>query len=447
MREKSESLFYNIDWLTVMIFLALVVMGYMNIYSADYVQGKNNIFDFSRHESKQLAFGIAAIILAFSIIIIDASFFTATAFILYGTILFFNVVVRFLGSDVHGSHSWFKFGGFSLQPAEFAKWATLLALAKYMSGVKGGDWKVRMLYPMLIILAPVFIMIVIQNETGCALVFAGFIFVMYREGMIPGYLIVLGMVFAAMFIVGIKYPGTIVELTKTKPPKIAHVFFQAKTILIPLIILAAAGITRLLFIRRTFKQILLSGILVAVFTGTYVAAPVVLEKLPEHMNGRIKCWLGLKVPQAVHDKYGYNSDQAMIAIGSGGMWGKGYLQGTQTKFKFVPEQETDFIFCTVGEEWGFAGTTFIILFYLFLIARLLRMAERQRSDFTRIYGYGVAAVFFIHLIVNVGMAIGLLPVIGIPLPFFSYGGSSLISFTILLFIFVKLDSQRLLILR
>ena len=202
-----------------------------------------------------------------------------------------------------------------------------------------------------------------------------------------------------------------------------------------------------MLVRRTVKQFLLTAIIVSVFSGLYLVAPKVMEKLPEHQTGRIKSWLGLPVSRAMQDRFGYNTKQSMIAIGSGGWAGKGYLQGTQTKYRFVPEQETDFIFCTVGEEWGFVGTAFIILLYLILISRLIIMSERQRSDFTRIYGYGVAAIFFIHLVVNIGMTIGLLPVIGIPLPFFSYGGSSLISFTILLFIFVKLDSQRLLILR
>ncbi|HTL80539.1 MAG TPA: rod shape-determining protein RodA [Bacteroidia bacterium] len=445
MREKSDNVFYNIDWIIVLIFLILVTFGYMNVYSAVYVEGKSNIFDLSHEESKQLIFGIISIGLAFSILIIDASFFTATAFILYGGILFLNIIVRFLGSDIHGSHSWFKFGGLSLQPAEFAKWATMLALAKYMSGVSGGDWKVRFLYPMCIILAPVAIMVGLQNETGCALVFAGFILVMYREGLIPGYLILFGLTFAAMFIIGIKYPGA--RYVQDASTLKFHFTVIPKAIIILVGCLAAIGVGRLLFIRRTILQITLTAMLVVIFTGTYLAAPIVLEKMPNHMNGRIKCWLGLPVSREMHDKYAYNTEQAMIAIGSGGMWGKGYLQGTLTKYRFVPEQETDFIFCTVGEEWGWVGTTGVVVLYLILISRLLRMAERQRSDFTRIYGYGVAAVFFIHLVVNVGMTIGLIPVIGIPLPFFSYGGSSLISFTILLFIFVKLDSQRLLVLR
>ncbi|MGL5890342.1 MAG: rod shape-determining protein RodA, partial [Bacteroidia bacterium] len=212
----------------------------------------------------------------------------------------------------------------------------------------------------------------------------------------------------------------------------------------------AVGIATLwLFLQRRIKlnNILIAGGIVALFVSLIFASYKVVEKIPEHQSARIKVWLGMNVSQKMEDKYGYNVKQAMIAIGSGGTAGKGYLEGTQTKFRFVPEQETDFIFCTVGEEWGFLGSAGIILLYAFLIVRLIFMAERQRSDFTRIYGYGVAAIFLIHLLVNVGMTIGLVPVIGIPLPFLSYGGSSLISFTILLFIFVRLDSQRLLILR
>ncbi|HET6992061.1 MAG TPA: rod shape-determining protein RodA, partial [Bacteroidia bacterium] len=223
--------------------------------------------------------------------------------------------------------------------------------------------------------------------------------------------------------------------------------FNWSAILTWISVLTGAGIIRLLLIRRTFRQFVLTGLVISIFTGIFLASPIIMEKLPEHQTGRIKSWLGLPVSKEMEDRFGYNTKQSMIAIGSGGWTGKGYLQGTQTKFRFVPEQETDFIFCTVGEEWGFLGTAAVIILYLILITRLILLSERQRSDFTRIYGYGVAAIFFIHLVVNVGMTIGLLPVIGIPLPFFSYGGSSLISFTILLFIFVKLDSQRLLVLR
>ena len=447
MREKSDSVFYNVDWVTVIIFLCLITMGWFNIYSAVYDPAKSNIFDLGRPENKQMIFIGISVLLAFTILIIDASFFTATAFFIYAGIVLLNVAVAFLGKDIKGSHSWFNFGSISLQPAEFAKWATGLALAKYLSGITITDTRRVLFMTLGIIFLPVLVIVVLQNETGCALVFAAFIFVLYREGIIPGYILLFGLLFSVAYIIGIKYPCTIVHLDKDFKPTKEPTEFHFKALAIFVFVLALMAVVRLLMIRRTLKEILLSLALIVFFSGTYFTSPIILEKLPDHMKGRIKCWLGLPVPRAMHDKYAYNTDQSMIAIGSGGWFGKGYLQGTQTKFRFVPEQETDFIFCTVGEEWGFVGTAFIIIVYLILIIRLIIMSERQRSDFTRIFGYGVAAIFFIHLIVNVGMTIGLLPVIGIPLPFFSYGGSSLISFTILLFIFVKLDSQRLLILR
>lgn len=426
MREKSNSLFYNIDWITVAIYFILILIGWMNIYSAVYDEASSTIFNLSRLESKQFIFILIAIVLAFSIIIIDASFFTATAYVLFAGIILLNIVVCFLGTDIRGSHSWFKFGSFSFQPAEFAKWATALAIAKYLSGVAKKEWRTKLLVTIGFIFIPIAVIVVLQNETGCALVFAAFIIVMYREGLVQGIFLFFGLLVVLSIIIGLKYPGLIIGVA------------------VVLLLIAAF---RLMLVRRTVKQFLLTAIIVSLFSGLYLVAPKVMEKLPEHQTGRIKSWLGLPVSRAMQDRFGYNTKQSMIAIGSGGWAGKGYLQGTQTKYRFVPEQETDFIFCTVGEEWGFVGTAFIILLYLILISRLIIMSERQRSDFTRIYGYGVAAIFFIHLVVNIGMTIGLLPVIGIPLPFFSYGGSSLISFTILLFIFVKLDSQRLLILR
>jgi len=426
MREKSNSLFYNIDWITVAIYFILILIGWMNIYSAVYDEASSTIFSLSRLESKQFIFILIAIVLAFSIIIIDASFFTATAYILFAGIILLNIVVCFLGTDIRGSHSWFKFGSFSFQPAEFAKWATALAIAKYLSGFAKKEWRTKLLVTIGFIFIPIAVIVVLQNETGCALVFAAFIIVMYREGLVQGIFLFFGLFVILSIIIGLKYPGLIIGVA---------------------VVLLLIAVFRLMLVRRTVKQFLLTAIIISVFSGLYLVAPKVMEKLPEHQAGRIKSWLGLPVSRAMQDRYGYNTKQSMIAIGSGGWAGKGYLQGTQTKYRFVPEQETDFIFCTVGEEWGFVGTAFIILLYLILISRLIIMSERQRSDFTRIYGYGVAAIFFIHLVVNIGMTIGLLPVIGIPLPFFSYGGSSLISFTILLFIFVKLDSQRLLILR
>ncbi len=448
MRERSDSIFYNVDWLTVGIYLVLVTMGWFNIYSAVYDEAKSDIFNIDRQESKQLVFVFVSISLAFSILIIDASFFTATAFILYGGVLLLNLLVVIIGTEIRGSRSWFKIGSFGFQPAEFAKWATGLALAKYLSSISRPSMKQVLLVTLGIIAVPIFIIIVLQRETGVAVVFAAFIFVLYREGIIPGWILLFGLLTVVTFVIGIKYPGTNVIMDMTvKPPVIKEITFNPWAIVIFAGALVFIGLIRLLIIRRTFAQIVFTLMAISFFTGVYLVSPVALEKLPVHQAGRIKVWLGMPVTREISDRYDYNTRQSMIAIGSGGWFGKGYLQGTQTKFRFVPEQETDFIFCTVGEEWGFVGTGVVIILYLVLVMRLIIMSERQRSDFTRIYGYAVAAVFFIHLVVNAGMTIGLIPVIGIPLPFFSYGGSSLISFTILLFIFVKLDSQRLLILR
>jgi rod shape determining protein RodA len=447
MREKSDRIFYNVDWVTVVIYLLLVTMGWFNIYSAVYDEAKSNIFNFERLESKQLVFLGVSIVLAFFILLIDASFFTATAPFVFGVIILLNIAVRFLGTSVKGSYSWFRIGGFGLQPAEFAKWATLLMLAKFLSSIQRPDWGRTFLISVGIILLPMFIIVVIQNETGVALVFTAFVIILYREGIVPGWILLFGIFSAVAMIIGIKYPGWRIEYEAVTMKQTIFYEPQFKPMAWWLGSLIVIGIIRLLFIHRTFMQFVVTGGMIVYLTVLYLAGPIIINKMPEHQSGRIKSWLGLPVPKEQADRFDYNTKQSMIAIGSGGWTGKGYLQGTQTKFRFVPEQETDFIFCTVGEEWGLLGTSAVVILYLILIIRLIIMSERQRSDFTRIYGYGVAAVFFIHLIVNVGMTIGLLPVIGIPLPFFSYGGSSLISFTILLFIFVRLDSQRLLVLR
>lgn len=427
MREKSERLFYNVDWFIVVIFFLLVTMGWFNIYSAVYDEQKSDIFDFTRLESKQMVFVFVSIILAVGIMVIDASFFTATALFLYAGIVLLNLIVAFAGSDVRGSNSWFKFGGFTLQPAEFAKWATGLALAKFLSGLNKPDIKTALPIALGIIAVPVFIMIILQHETGVALVFGALVLVLYREGLIAGWILAIGLVSILAMVVGIKYPESIIWIVLG---------------------FLGIGVIRFFLIRKkTVLQAVLTVVAVIYLAGLMYGSARVIEKMPDHQTGRIKCWLGLPVSQEMMDRYDYNTRQSLIAIGSGGFYGKGYLDGTQTKFRFVPEQETDFIFCTVGEEWGFVGTTAVILLYVMLIIRIIILSERQRSDFTRIYGYAVASIFLFHLLVNVGMTVGILPVIGIPLPFFSYGGSSLISFTILLFIFVKLDSQRLLILR
>jgi rod shape determining protein RodA len=427
MRERSESQFYNVDWITVVIYLVLVTLGLMNIYSAVYDPALSSIFDLGRLEGKQFVFICVSLVLGFSLLMVDASFFTATAFFAYGGFLLLNIAVRFLGAEIKGSHSWFRFGSFGLQPAEFMKFSTALALAKYISGISRRDLVRDFFVCMGFILLPMLIIAVIQDETGVAIVLAAFIVVLYRESIFPGWLLLLGIVAVLAVVLGLKFYDL-------------RWYFVAGSV--------ALATLWLIFQRRIrTNHIAISLGIVGLFVSLIFVSNYIVNKMPEHQSARIKVWLGMSVSQQMEDKIGYNVKQSMIAIGSGGLGGKGYLEGTQTKFRFVPEQETDFIFCTVGEEWGFLGSAGVILLYVFLIVRLIFMAERQRSDFTRIYGYGVACVFFIHLMVNVGMTIGLIPVIGIPLPFFSYGGSSLIGFTLLLFIFIRLDSQRLLILR
>lgn len=430
----QDSLFYGVDRLSILLYTIMVLMGWMNIYAAVYNEEHSNILDMSQKYGKQLIWISGAAIIAFSILIIDADFFTAFSYVFYGVFLIANIAVRFIGREVKGSHSWFRFGDFGIQPAEFMKFAMSLALAKFLSNSQimvHQNFRLRIkdliknyrntLIALAIIVIPLVIVKKLQDETGLAIVFLAFFIVLYREGLSVTVLII-GMLVAILFVVTL-------------------VVANNSTILITLAVLTALSF---LIIPRNKKNLLVMLLIYSLAAGVVLGTTFVYNKLEPHQKDRIDVLLGKKTDLK---GVGYNVNQAKIAIGSGGFLGKGFLQGTQTKYDFVPEQETDFIFCTVGEEWGFVGTTVVIFLQLFLILRLIFLAERQRSSFSRIYGYGVASVLFFHLAVNIGMTIGLMPVIGIPLPFFSYGGSSLWSFTILLFIFIKLDANRLLILR
>lgn len=430
----QDSLFYGVDRLSILLYTIMVLMGWMNIYAAVYNEEHSNILDMSQKYGKQLIWISGAAIIAFSILIIDADFFTAFSYVFYGVFLIANIAVRFIGREVKGSHSWFRFGDFGIQPAEFMKFAMSLALAKFLSNSQimvHQNFRLRIkdliknyrntLIALAIIVIPLVIVKKLQDETGLAIVFIAFFIVLYREGLSVTVLII-GMLVAILFVVTL-------------------VVANNSTILITLAVLTALSF---LIIPRNKNNLLVMLLIYFLAAGVVLGTTFVYNKLEPHQKDRIDVLLGKKTDLK---GVGYNVNQAKIAIGSGGFFGKGFLQGTQTKYDFVPEQETDFIFCTVGEEWGFVGTTVVIFLQLFLILRLIFLAERQRSSFSRIYGYGVASVLFFHLAVNIGMTIGLMPVIGIPLPFFSYGGSSLWSFTILLFIFIKLDANRLLILR
>jgi rod shape determining protein RodA len=434
MARNQNNIFYGVDRVTVLVYVTLVIMGWINIYAAVFNEDHQSIFDTSQKYGKQLLWISGAAVIAFSILLIDANFYTAFSYGFYGFFIIANILVVYLGREVKGSRSWFRFGDFGIQPAEFMKFATNLAIAKFLSSrniLVNQKFKLRIgeifkhykntIVALILIVAPLVIIKKMQDETGLAIVFIAFIIVLYREGLSVNFLI-FGLLAAILFVVA---------LVST-----------ASSVLITLAILAASSF---LFIRRNKKNVLMVVIVYVACAAVVLGTNYVYNHLEPHQKVRIDVLLGRGDVDL--KKEGYNVNQAKIAIGSGGFLGKGFLQGTQTKYDFVPEQDTDFIFCTVGEEWGFVGSTIVIFLQLFLILRVVLLSERQRSDYSRIYGYGVASILFFHLAVNIGMTIGLMPVIGIPLPFFSYGGSSLWSFTILLFIFIKLDANRLLILR
>ncbi len=418
---KQQGIFQNIDWLLAGLYLVLVVMGWLNIYAAVYNEDHSSIFDLSQNYGKQMLWIITSLVLAVFILITDTKFYEAFAYIIYGLVIVLLIAALFLSRDVKGSHAWIDIGNFKLQPAEFAKFATCLALARYLGQreIKIKYWNTKLVCG-LIILLPAGI-ILLQNDTGSALVFASFIFVMYREGLSQNVLII-AFLAALLFVLALMVPK--------------FILFS---------ILAGIALLAFLLMRKTKKNVV-NIVLFTIAAGMVIFSVnyVYNDVLRSHQRQRIDVLLG---KQTDLRGAGYNVNQSLIAIGSGGLSGKGFLQGTQTKYDFVPEQSTDFIFCTVGEEWGFLGTSIVLLLYLFLFYRILFIAERQKAAFTRIYAYGVASVLFFHVMVNIGMTIGLFPVIGIPLPFFSYGGSSLWSFTILVFILIKLDSYRMFILR
>jgi rod shape determining protein RodA len=415
--KEQKGLFRHIDRTLVLLYLTLVLMGWVSIYAAVYNEEHGSIFDLSQSYGKQMLWIVTSLIIAFLVILTDAKFFNAFAYPIYiGTILLL-VVVLFFGTEIAGSKSWFQIGEFRLQPAEFAKFATNLALAHFLSALDFDKRKRKsQLIPILILIIPA-LLILLQNDTGSAIVYASLVLVLYRQGM-PGSILLLGLAVVILTIMALLFNQYIV---------------------ITVIGVLLAGF--IFFIRRTLRNILSVAAIFVVATLFVLSVDYAFEKvLEDHQKTRINVLLGKQIDLK---GAGYNVNQSKIAIGSGGFWGKGFLNGTQTKFNFVPEQSTDFIFCTVGEEWGFVGTFVVVLLYLLLCIRIILLAERQRSEFSRIYGYGVASILFFHFFVNIGMTIGLMPVIGIPLPFFSYGGSSLWAFTLLLFIFIKQDSNRL----
>jgi rod shape determining protein RodA len=392
-------------------------MGWLSIFTASAGEDVSNLFDVSTRYGKQLMWIGFSIILGITILIIDAKFFTTFSFYIYIGMLLILIGVLFFGSTVAGSKSWFKIGGFAIQPAEFAKFATALAMAKYLStmNIDMRNLKVKIL-SLTILFTPA-LLILLQNDTGSALVYFSFVIVLFREGF-SGLLLIVGVVMAALFIATLLF---------------SELYVIGAIVGITVLILALSK-----YLRKQWKPIFAILIMATAFVfSVNFAFENVLEP---HQKKRINVLLGIEKDLR---GAGYNVNQSKIAIGSGGLTGKGFRNGVLTRYNFVPEQSTDFIFCTVGEEWGFVGVTSVILLYLTLLIRIVLLAERQRSKFSTIYGYGVASILFFHFAINIGMTIGLAPVVGIPLPFFSYGGSSLWAFTVLLFIFIKLDANRL----
>jgi rod shape determining protein RodA len=418
--DNRNKIIGKIDWVTVLIYFALAIIGWFSIFSAKYNELHPSIFDFSMEYGKQLIWIGAAVFIGFVILLIDAKFFNAFSLWIYIAVLIALFAVLVYGKATNGATSWINFGPIKFQPSEFAKMATALALAGYLDRL-GVDLKKRRdrLVSYALILIPM-VLVLMQNDTGSAIVFVSFIFVLYREGMPgAGFLMLCGVTAVLFFILTL--------------------LWGQKTMFI---ILGVLFVLALAFFFLTRKRGFIPMIAVFVFMFGFVFSVdyAFNNVLQDHQRSRIEVLLGMKDDPKGD---GYNVHQSKIAIGSGGLTGKGFLQGTQTKYDFVPEQHTDFIFCTIGEEGGFMGTAVVVLLYVALLVRLIVLAERQRSTFSRVYGYGIAGILFVHVAINIGMTIGLMPVIGIPLPFLSYGGSSMLAFTIMLAIFVKQDANRL----
>jgi len=478
---RNVSIKYALDWTTVAYFVVLVFMGWISIYGASYDFDQSSILDFEHRAGKQFvwiltAFGIAGILL-----LVDYKVYSVFAYFIYSITILLLIATIFVAHDIKGSRSWLVIGPISFQPAELAKMATALALSKFMSSY---NYKLKSwsdLIPLGLIIFLPFILIILQNETGTALVFTAFLLMLYREGM-NGIVLLLGSFAVLLFIVVIRFSnfpiqvdrgslGMVLAMCTILLVQFVYSIFIAKNnkeaLLLFYILLGISAISIFLnlIISLSYNYVAIFSVIVACVYWFVIellnrfkkywfiilfsigsvlfcfSADYLFEKVLEpHQRIRIKVLLNMEDDLT---GAGYNVNQSKIAIGSGGFFGKGFLNGTQTKLKYVPEQDTDFIFCTVGEEHGFWGSTLVLLLYWLFLMRLITIAERQREAFNRVFAYCVASIFFFHLTINVGMVLGIMPVIGIPLPFFSYGGSSLWGFTILLFILLRLDASRL----
>jgi rod shape determining protein RodA len=468
--KRSTNILNGIDKISILLFLVLALMGWVSIYAAVYNDEHSGLLDLSQRYGKQFLWIIASLVIAVFIVIIDNRFYFFFAWFIYGACMLLLILVLILGKEINGARSWFEFGGFSLQPSELAKFGTALALASYLNTKRQELTRLNVILPASAIIIFPALLTGLQPDMGSSVVYFSLFIVLFREGMSP-YIFVSGLLMVVLFFLTLLSNNLYLTITliciafvmlwfATRKWKlvffgsIIFIFFAGLLYILDQFVFKAIGNELVIFI-----SLVLSGAVYALYVYNKRAISVLIIYLfligsiifvnsvdyafnnivSTHQKDRVNILLGLKSdPHGT----GYNVNQSIISIGSGGFLGKGFLQGTQTKFKFVPKQSSDFIFCTIGEEWGFIGSAIVISIYLFLLLRLIKLAERQRSDFSRIYGYCVASILFTHIFLNIGMAVGLVPVIGIPLPFLSYGGSSLWGFTILLFIFLRLDASR-----
>lgn len=467
---RNVNIWNRLDKPVMLIFLLLVIIGWFNIYAAVYNEEHTRIIDLSQRYGKQFIWILATLVIAVFVVVIDSRFYTFFAWFVYGFTILLLMLVLVLGKEINGARSWFQIGALSLQPSEFAKFSTALALAAYLNSRKLDLNRFRSLsISGGIILLPA-ALVAIQPDMGSSIVYFSLFMVLFREGMSP-YIFISAFIMLILFFFTLLFNNLYLTVGLIGIAFILAWLTSRKWTVVVAgagVFIASSAVVWLFnrFITRSLKDdqilffaLVLSGVAYGVYFFNKKAVSLLViyiflvgsllfvnsvnfafnSILKPHQKERVEIMLGIKSdPHGT----GYNVNQSIISVGSGGFSGKGYLQGTQTKFKFVPAQSTDFIFCTIGEEWGFLGSFLIIALYVVLLLRLIFLAEKQRSLFSKVYGYGVVSIIFIHFFINIGMAIGIVPVIGIPLPFLSYGGSSLWGFTILLFIFLRLDASR-----
>ncbi|HEX9600516.1 MAG TPA: rod shape-determining protein RodA [Mariniflexile sp.] len=419
----EASRYYKFDWITIILFLMLVGFGWLNIVSASHSGDTINYFDFSQPYGKQLMFIFLTVGLIILILAVESKFYERFSSVIYIISMLSLVGLFVFGKSVNGATSWYAIGGMTFQPSEFAKAATALAVAKYVSDLNTDIKKVKDQITVFAIIALPALLVLLQKDAGSTLVYGSFIFVLYREGLSPIYLILLLMLIV-ICLCSLKFGVVITSLIITVLVLGHHFTRRRKPLFIQPISIILISVLMSFGVKYFYDNL-----------------------LPFHQKDRITIWLSLEKDPIKLDlmkkTIAYNLNESERAISSGGLTGRGYLEGTRTTGKFVPEQHTDYIFSTVGEEWGFVGSAAVVIVFILLFLRILHLAELQRSQFSRMYGYGVASIFFMHFFINIGMVMGIIPTIGIPLPMFSYGGSGLWGFTILLFIFIKLDSDRI----